>query len=251
MLKYPLVSIITPTLNSEKYLEKTILSVISQTYENIEYIIIDGGSTDGTLNIINKYNKYLKYWISEKDKGQSHAINKGYERANGELISWLGSDDWLENDCVENVVMHYLENSIVGIFYGKIRIYDEINNIVKVISYKNINYNHLITVSPIVVQPGSFYNRIYLKDLFLDENLHYCMDYELWLRISRVAEIKYIDKILANFRIHKFSKSGKSQLNFIKEKIKISKRYGRKLFSKMTFSLYKSLIQNILIHENN
>ena len=105
----PKISTVTPSFNQGKFLEKTILSVLEQGYPNLEYIIIDGGSSDESVDIIKKYADRLNYWVSEADRGQSHAINKGFERATGEIFGWLNSDDWYHpgalqavDDCVEN-----------------------------------------------------------------------------------------------------------------------------------------------------
>jgi glycosyltransferase involved in cell wall biosynthesis len=100
-------SIVTPSYNQGQYLEKAILSVIEQDYPNLEYIIIDGGSTDNSLEIIKKYEKHLAYWVSEKDRGQSHAINKGFERASGDLFGWLNSDDYFAPDALKTVAEVY------------------------------------------------------------------------------------------------------------------------------------------------
>ena len=116
----PLVSIITVTYNAEKYLEQTIKSVISQSYKNIEYIIIDGMSSDGTVDIIKRYQKYIAHFSSEPDKGIYDAMNKGIKKANGELIGIINSSDFYEPDAVETVVSAYLQNKGAGIFHGNI-----------------------------------------------------------------------------------------------------------------------------------
>ncbi|MBT7818335.1 MAG: glycosyltransferase, partial [Chloroflexi bacterium] len=118
MKNQPLVSIITPSYNQAEYLEKTITSVLGQTYPNIEYIIIDGGSEDGSKEIIEKYQKKIKYWVSEPDQGQTDAINKGFAKANGEILAWLNSDDTYEPHAVAEAVTYLLEHPEIGLVYG-------------------------------------------------------------------------------------------------------------------------------------
>src|ERR1035437_5829495 len=123
--KYPLVSIITPSYNQAQFLEKTILSVLSQNYPNIEYIIIDGGSTDNSADIIRKYENKISFWISEKDKGQSDAINKGWKRAKGKYCSYLNSDDELVPGAVSKIVEAFEKNQDAGVVYGDYTFIDE------------------------------------------------------------------------------------------------------------------------------
>jgi glycosyltransferase involved in cell wall biosynthesis len=128
MTNNPKITIITPSFNQGKYIERTIQSVLSQDYPNLEYIIIDGGSTDQTVDIIKKYERHLKYWVSEKDNGQSHAINKGLKYATGDIINWLNSDDYLEPQALNVIAESF--NSDIDIFCGYANlIYDK--NIIK------------------------------------------------------------------------------------------------------------------------
>lgn len=114
----PKISIVTPSFNQGKYLEKTILSVLEQDYPNLEYIIIDGGSTDNSVEIIKKYEKHLAYWVSEPDRGQSHAINKGFGHATGEILGWLNSDDYYAPGAPQAIAEAFLANPDVGAIVG-------------------------------------------------------------------------------------------------------------------------------------
>ena len=112
MSKSPKITLVTPCFNSAKYIEQTILSIIKQDYENLEYIIIDGGSTDGTVEIIQKYEDKIAYWVSEPDNGQSEAINKGIAKATGDIFNWVNADDYLESNALSQVAKAFSTNEI-------------------------------------------------------------------------------------------------------------------------------------------
>jgi glycosyltransferase involved in cell wall biosynthesis len=205
----PLVSIVTPSYNQAAYLEKTILSVLGQDYPNIEYIVIDGGSTDGSVEIIKKYESRLSYWISEPDRGQSHAINKGFARARGEILNWLNSDDILMPSAVSIAVRHLVSHPQVGMVYGDRLVIDSKSNVLRLVelpSFRNawMKYNHRIP------QETVFFRRQCWQDAGgLDETLHCCLDYDLWVRLSRRTDIRHIPFVLGGYRIHELAKSTK------------------------------------------
>src|ERR1035437_4288596 len=122
---YPKISVITPSFNQGKYLESTIKSVLEQDYPNLEYIVIDGGSEDNSVEIIKKYEKHLAYWESVKDKGQSHAINKGFAIATGEILAWLNSDDTYEQNAIYNIAEWFRKYPELDFIYGDVNIIDE------------------------------------------------------------------------------------------------------------------------------
>ena len=128
-ISVPKISIVTPSYNQGQYLEKTIRSVLEQGYPNLEYIIIDGGSTDHSVEIIKRYEKYLKYWESEADRGQSHAINKGFEHATGDLFAWLNSDDYYMDDVFQRVAEIYQANLDAGAFIGAGQFVNELGEV--------------------------------------------------------------------------------------------------------------------------
>lgn len=195
----PYVSIITVVFNGEKYLEQTILSVINQTYKNIEYIIIDGGSTDSTLNIIQKYSDRIDCWISEPDKGIYHAMNKGIALARGELIGIINSDDWYELNAIEEVIKVYKGNSTI--IYGLMR------------HVINENFAEVYAAYPtsipgkMIPHPTCFVPKlIYDKYGTFDLSYHSCADYHFVLRVYKAGvSFIMIEKILANFRFGGFS----------------------------------------------
>jgi glycosyltransferase involved in cell wall biosynthesis len=186
---YPLISIVTPSYNQGKYLENTILSVLNQNYHNLEYIIVDGGSTDNSVEIIKKYEKFLKYWISEPDEGQSNAINKGLRHATGDVLTWLNSDDYYMPGALHKVGEAVRANPEAGAFVGIGR---EVDDTGKVTYFKEPPSE--ISVQSLFkwydggnfMQPSCFFRKA-VWDVCgpLDESLHIAMDVDLWLRMAK------------------------------------------------------------------
>lgn len=199
--KMPLVSIITVVYNGEKYLEQTIKSVINQTYKNIEYIIIDGGSTDGTLDIIKKYEQYISYWVSESDEGLYDAMNKGIRLAKGELIGIINSDDWYEENAVELMVDAYLKNPDKNIFHADR--YDVFSNGERKIrkfnpsefkfKYYGMTYNH----------PSMFVTKKEYQKHLYNKKMRSLADYQFVLEafLNDPNNFFYIDKPIVNYRL--------------------------------------------------
>lgn len=191
----PLVSIITVVLNGEQYIEQTFKSVFNQAYSNIEYIVIDGGSKDNTINIIKKYNNQIDYWQSEEDKGLYYAMNKGIELANGELIGILNADDYYNEDAVNLVVDAYLKTQ-VDIFYGDILLVTE-----KASVLMKPDYNKMMSESSIF-HPTCFVKKVVYNTIGnFDTQYKISADYDFLLRcIKQNYKFKYIPEVLSNFR---------------------------------------------------
>lgn len=207
------ISVVTPSFNQGKYIERTILSVLTQKGDfDLEYIIIDGGSTDNTLEIIQKYRKEL-LWLSEKDRGQSDAINKGFSVATGDTFAWLNSDDTYEPGALAEVAEMYKQFSFQWCF-GNCRIIDEEDREIRrlITSYKiseskRYSCKRLLS-KDFISQPAVFFTRnVYQEIGPLDLNCVYSMDYDYWLRIGKKYHPHYIDQFLANFRWHGQSKN--------------------------------------------
>lgn len=214
-----LISIITVVYNGEKYLEHTIQSVLNQTYKNIEYIIIDGGSTDGTLDIIKKYEDKIDYWISEKDRGIYDAMNKGIQKTNGDYVGLINSDDWYELDAIEKVVGAVLNNKSVDIIYGDMNIVDVDSNKNKLLfgDINSLNRNMSINHPTCFVK-----NKLYKERLF-DTNYKIAADYDLMLYFRFNKKIFFhIDKVLANMRGGGVSTNNNKT---IQERFMIHKKY--------------------------
>lgn len=211
MTTIPKISIITPSYNQGKYLERTIRSVLEQNYPNLEYIIIDGGSTDTSVEIIKKYESKISYWVSEKDQGQSHAINKGFEKITGDIVAWINSDDWYEAGVFDEIVKNYKINPL-GIWIGDCTRHYEKKNKVWLLKPKIPTFQSLLRFwrkSFCPAQPSIFFPNAALKAAgLLDESLHYAMDLDLWIKMSRNFKFYYVGKNLSNYLIHDDSKSG-------------------------------------------
>ncbi|WP_404357394.1 glycosyltransferase family 2 protein [Methylotuvimicrobium sp. KM1] len=218
---WPKISIVTPSFNQGQFIEETIRSVLLQNYPNLEYVIIDGGSTDESIEIIRKYEPWLTYWVSESDKGQSHAINKGFEKCSGDIYNWLCSDDILLKDALKNVA-HLIDCKqpcwLIGAAF--------------VINKKGYILNKNVPLEPITIttflkwssnyfyQPSTFWNRhIFSNFNRINNNLHYCMDVDLWFKFFNISKPKMTNVFLSSARCHEQSKtSGIDQADkFIKE----------------------------------
>lgn len=216
----PKITIITPSYNQGYFLEQTIDSVLSQNYPHLEYMVIDGGSVDNSVEIIKKYEKYLAYWVSEKDKGQSDAINKGLQKATGDIVNWLNSDDYYEKNTL-NIIGKSFENLQVHVVCGRSRIfYDEGNQTSHFSSGTDIYKNNLAkTIGwARIDQPETFFRASAIQKMgFVNDKFHYVMDKEWWIRyllLFGLDNILQIEDVLVNFRLHGDSKTVSQQKGF-------------------------------------
>jgi glycosyltransferase involved in cell wall biosynthesis len=244
-----LVSIITPSYNQAAFIEGTIKSVINQTYKNIEFIVVDGNSSDGTVDILRKYERSISKLIIEEDKGQSDAINKGFKMASGQLIGWLNSDDVLAPECVELIVDKFRRNINASIIFpSKILFINEASEVVGSKSFEIPNRNYLLKRKTTVVQPGSFYHKEILEEVgYLDDELHYCMDLDLWLKLSAKGPIVSIrEKPLSFFRTYANNKSSTGKFKYSRERRKVLLREGAKIYSPSILSSFYNDIKLII-----
>lgn len=241
MDKNILITIVTPSYNQGQFIEETILSVLNQTYKNIQYIVVDGGSNDQTMNVVNKYEDRIDIIIHEKDKGQTDAINKGFKLAKGELVGWINSDDILYPDCVEKIVKKYVEKPDGAIYYNKFNnMIDGQGHIIE--SYeKNIpNRDHLLSNNYDVIQQGSFYKRELVEKVgYLNENNHYCMDLDLWLQLLNHGSIYNVSESpSAGFRMWEETKTNTGKEKFLKNIRKVLISNGAKYYFKTVLKTY-------------
>lgn len=222
---FPKITVITPSYNQGQYIEDTILSIINQDYPNLEYIIIDGGSTDNTVEIIKKYSDRIQYWVSEKDKGQSNAINKGLHKATGDIINWINSDDQLAPGALAAIARHFTANPGAALVHGRIEYFGETKNYYSVnLPKKDLETRYAAHIC--MPQPGCFFSRQLIDEQgYLDESLHFSMDTDLFLRAGLNYPIVQIDEVIARFRLHSASKSVSAfSKNFLSDNKKIFSR---------------------------
>jgi glycosyltransferase involved in cell wall biosynthesis len=230
----PLVSIITPSFNQAAFLEETILSVLNQDYPSIEYIIIDGGSTDGSLEIIQKYKHKLTYWTSEPDRGQTDAINKGFAKAKGEIFAWLNSDDTYLPNAISEAVAFLSTNPDIGMVYGDANLIDEQNQIIGKFPARQTDYKHLLRGYVHVPQQSAFFRaQLWQQVGPLDPTFYFAMDYDLWVRLAKVSKIQYIPQTWANFRLHGSGKSIVSDDRCWPEMLRVYQREGGSRLSQL------------------
>jgi glycosyltransferase involved in cell wall biosynthesis len=206
----PLVSIVTPSYNQGQFIETALLSVKNQDYSNVEHLVMDGGSSDNTLEILRRYEKeYDLKWISEPDKGQSDAVNKGFERASGQIIGWLNSDDvYVDRQVLSCVVAKFEEFSDADAIHGDGITIDENNLVLKVINYIPwFSFRRLVRFN-FIIQPSCFLRREIVQQHKLDAKIDLPMDYEYYLRLaSQGCKFKHINMVLSATRWHEKAKS--------------------------------------------
>jgi GT2 family glycosyltransferase len=222
-----LVSIVTPSYNQASYIEQTLNSVLNQEYSSIEYIVIDGGSTDNSVEIIERYADRLAYWVSEKDNGQADAINKGFAQASGEIIAWLNSDDYYLAGTVSAAVKVFDENPDVVLVYGNMLAVDEHGKTFNVLSYKQLALEDLLCFQ-IIGQPAVFIRRSALQQTSgLDSTFHFLLDHHLWIQLAQLGRLLHIPQTWAAARYHAEAKNLAKAAEFGHEAFRILEWAGQ------------------------
>ncbi len=206
----PLITVITPSYNQSDYLEQTLTSVLEQDYPNFEYIVIDGGSTDGSVEIIRKYADHLSYWVSEEDRGQSHAINKGMKLAKGKICGWLNSDDYFLPGALQNIAKLWSENQEAVAWAGAVRTQTPGGRLIYTHHAEKLSREEIADWTNVehLWQPGCFYSLDAAREVgFLREDLHYAMDFDFWLRLSSVGRLAPTREVIAVETLHPEAKT--------------------------------------------
>jgi glycosyltransferase involved in cell wall biosynthesis len=218
-MNFPKISIVVPSYNQGQFLEETILSIIYQEYPNLELFVVDGGSSDNSIDIIKKYEQHISWWVSEKDKGQSDAINKGLKKISGDIVSWINSDDLLTLGTLNNVAEYFSKlPSDVGLIHGGTTVFNDKKEIKDDWGYSNPSLERNLA-GMAFSQPSAFFLKKYLDMVGgkLNEQLHYGMDYDLFSRLACVCNFVPVKEIFSKYRLHEHSKSVQEQHKFIND----------------------------------
>ena len=229
----PRISIVTPSFNQGEYIEQAILSVIGQGFPGLEYVIMDGGSTDQTRGILETYDREIHYWVSEPDKGQADAIYRGFERATGDIVGWLNSDDFLLPGALEKVASFFANNPDVDCVIGGCLLVDEGGEMIReknrpqyYLGLKQ-DFRKLLFWETGFCQPASFWRReAFFRVGGFDRDLRFCFDYDLFLRLAREKPFGVIPDFLACFRHHGESKTSTLSEVCESEKVEVRGRHG-------------------------
>lgn len=222
---YPKVSIVTPSYNQAKFVERTIFSVLNQNYPNLEYVIIDGGSTDGSVEIIKKYEKYLAYWISKPDKGQADAINKGFRMITGDILAWLNSDDIYLSNVFIKIAKYFKQNPNADVVYGNTIFIDSNDEIIGDLKFTKFSLKSYIFKGFGLHQPSAFWKKEAFDELEgVREHFNFCMDTDLFMRMAKAGKnFHFFNNYLSCFRITKTQKSSVINHIGLKERQQIIK----------------------------
>ncbi len=238
----PKISIVTPSFNQGQFIEETILSVIGQGYPNLEYIIIDGGSSDNTVDIIKKYENHIDYWVSEPDNGQAQAINKGFARATGDIIGWLNSDDMYMPNCLAFISNHLDSHSLKVCFGNCLHFKEEaIGLIAGGSNVAKAAVTDELEKIDFIIQPSTFWNRKTWDHVGrLIEEMHYAFDWEWFLRAQRKnVKLQPVEKCLSIYRIHEEHKTKNGGTKRRQEILNVYKEYDERI----------ARLYEILMHE--
>jgi len=225
----PRVSLVTPSYNAEPYLRAAIDSVLGQDYPNIEFLVMDGGSTDGTVELLREYEDRLS-WVSEKDAGQADAIARGFEKTTGSILGWLNADDVLKPGAIRTVVDTFLAHPEVALVYGNADFIDAKGQIIGPCTVvEPHSLNRLLHYGDYIIQPAAFFSRESYQSVGgLDKSLNWAMDWDLWIRLDQKFELLYIEKTMASYRWLGSNKTAEGGFDRIEEVEAVARRYGCK-----------------------
>jgi glycosyltransferase involved in cell wall biosynthesis len=223
----PLVSIVTPSYNQARFLEATLRSVLTQDYPAIEYIVVDGGSNDGSSEIIRRYADSLAWWVSEPDHGQTDALNKGFAQAHGEILAWLNSDDVYFPGAITQAVAFLHSHPEAGMVYGDASFIDAEGSEIGRFPARQTDYARLRRGYVHIPQQASFFR----ADLWrrvgpLDPSFYFAMDYDLWVRLAKLAPLVYTPRLWASFRLHGEGKTITADDRCWPEMLRVHRREG-------------------------
>jgi len=226
--EWPCISVVTPSYNQARYIEETIRSVLLQGYPNLEYFVVDGGSTDGSVEVIRRYERWITWWVSERDRGQSHAINKGFARATGEVFAWLNSDDYYLPGALEAVARAWVEGDGPAVYVGRGMAVDDAGAVLSRQGRRHLDFEHLFQWGEhCLSQPSCFLPGAAFASLGgVDETLHLTMDMDLWLKLLKVAPFRHLDAFLSAAHRHPGAKTQRAAREMYVELCLVQVRHG-------------------------
>jgi glycosyltransferase involved in cell wall biosynthesis len=253
MKKSPLVTIVTPSYNQAAFLERTICSVLAQTYPHIQYIVMDGDSTDESLAIIKKYRNKISHFVSQKDQGQTDAINKGFSLARGDILAWLNADDTYLPHAVARAVECLQSDSSLGMVYGDAHYIDENDRTIGRFPSAQTDLKRLKRGYVHIPQQSSFFRADLWRQVApLDPSFYFAMDYDLWVRLAKRSQLKFVPEVWANFRLHSDAKTIMADDRCWPEMLRVHFREGGSIFSIIGLKyLLRRLAAPLITHRRN
>jgi len=228
----PLVTVVTPVLNGARFLDESIRSVLAQTHPDIEHVVVDGGSTDGTLEVLRRH-PHVR-WTSQQDAGQSDALNRGLAMARGEMVGWLNADDFYLPHAIASAVRELLADESTAAVYCNALVVDESGRELSRSRSEPFDLERALTFGNVVPQPTVFVRKRILDEVGgLVVRYHYAMDFDLWIRIAQRASLRYVDDYWAAFRLHATSKTGSALRKMWREERLVARSHGGPVFSQM------------------
>ena len=225
-IEWPLLSIVTPSLNQGQFLEETIRSVLLQGYPNLEFMIMDGGSTDNSVDIIKKYSPWISYWVSERDQGQSDAINRGFSMAKGEFVAWLNSDDVFLPGCIRKILDTFRNIPTAGMVFGDVEVINENGNRIGKFEPVDYCFDDLLSFRQIIPQQAAFFRKeVAFSVGLLNTDLDYAMDHDFFIKIGYSFPIVRVSEIIAQFRLSQMNKGVLQRSKWAAEFVKILENF--------------------------
>ncbi len=238
------VSIVTPSYNQGKYIRKTIESVLSQGIDDLEYIVMDGGSTDETVEILKEYGDRIT-WKSEKDKGQTDAVNKGIKASSGDIIGWLNSDDIYYPNAIKNVLDVFEKHPEINVVYGNANHIREDDSFIEEYYTEDFDYERLKDIC-FICQPSLFFRKSVVEKYgYLDDKLQYCMDYDYWLRLGKGEKFYRLNELIAGSRLYEDNKTLGARRKVHEEMIKMQKKNLGKASEKWIYNLAHVIVDEM------
>ena len=243
MDNFPRITIVTPSYNQAKFLERTIRSVLEQGYPNLEYIIVDGGSTDGSVDIIRRYADRLAWWVSEPDNGQTDAINKGLRRATGEWVAWQNSDDIYYPGAFHDLATAAAKHPEAGLIIGDMMLIDEHDRPLRDIRYVQPSYKALLAEGMVLTNQSAFWRRgVHAEIGWMSEELHFSFDYEWFLRLTLHVKAIHVGHIWGGLRLHDETKTSQQAQRFLDERKKFLTGREMPLWQKKLYKLRRVVL---------